>query len=105
MAGRLYHYAELMAESGAIPQSKRDTASLSELEGWAARDYFATWMPPIRCTPGSSHVFNLFIPVPAGTVYTIMDRVTIQVNGLPVDIHGQYCTAEEKAQRLQRPSR
>ena len=67
--------------------------------------YFATWMPPIRCTPGSSHVFNLFIPVPAGTVYTIMDRVTIQVNGLPVDIHGQYCTAEEKAQRLQRPSR
>jgi CRISPR-associated endonuclease Cas1 len=43
-AGRLYHYAERMAESGAILQSNGDKASLSELEGWAARDYFATWV-------------------------------------------------------------
>ncbi len=42
-AGQLYHYAERMAASEAVTQHQRDTASLSELEGWAGRDYFATW--------------------------------------------------------------
>jgi CRISP-associated protein Cas1 len=47
-AGRLYHYAERMALSDAITQRERDTASLSELEGWAGRDYFATWAGRVR---------------------------------------------------------
>jgi CRISPR-associated endonuclease Cas1 len=43
-AGRLYHCAERMTVSDAIMQHERDTASLSELEGWAGRDYFNTWI-------------------------------------------------------------
>jgi CRISPR-associated endonuclease Cas1 len=43
-SGRLYHYASRMQESDAITQRHRDSASVSELEGWASRDYFATWV-------------------------------------------------------------
>lgn len=42
-AARLYNYAARMAESESISQRDHDTASLSELEGWAGRDYFASW--------------------------------------------------------------
>lgn len=43
MSARLYRRAEQMFESDAITQTKHHTSSLSELEGWAARDYFASW--------------------------------------------------------------
>lgn len=42
-AAQLYRYAERMNESTAITQHERNTASLTELEGWAGRDYFARW--------------------------------------------------------------
>ena len=40
----LYQYAERMNDASAITQRERDNASLAELEGWAARDYFARWI-------------------------------------------------------------
>lgn len=43
-SARLYQYVRRMRESNTITQHHRDTASLSELEGWAARDYFSTWI-------------------------------------------------------------
>jgi CRISP-associated protein Cas1 len=43
-AAQLYQYAERMYDATAITQRERDTASLSELEGWAARDYFSQWI-------------------------------------------------------------
>jgi CRISPR-associated endonuclease Cas1 len=45
-AERLYRYADRMIDSANITQTKSQdstSASLSELEGWSAREYFSAW--------------------------------------------------------------
>jgi hypothetical protein len=61
------------------------------------------WMPPRQCRANTGVETNMLIPLPAGTALQSMDRVTIHVNGLPVEVRGQYMTVEEKSQRLHRP--
>jgi hypothetical protein len=62
----------------------------------------AEWMPPRQCMAHAGTVTNMLIPLPPNTYLKNMDRVSINVNGLPVDIRGQYLTVEEKAQRMRR---
>jgi hypothetical protein len=62
------------------------------------------WLPPRQCLARAGTVTNMMIPMPAGTYLKNMDRVSITVNGLPVDIRGIYMTPEEKRQRLSRGS-
>jgi len=60
------------------------------------------WMPPRQCRARAGAVTNMFIPMPAGTYFKNMDRVSVTVNGLLLDIRGAYLTPEEKRQRLSR---
>src|SRR5258708_8976268 len=48
---KLYNFAGRMADAEDITQTKHQVsviASLSELEGWSARDYFAAWQAHVR---------------------------------------------------------
>jgi hypothetical protein len=63
----------------------------------------AEWMPPRQCRANTGVETNMLIPMAPGTALQNMDRVTFHVNGLPVDVRGQYMTVEEKSQRLRRP--
>ena len=63
----------------------------------------AEWMPPRQCRANTGAETNMLIPLPPGMGLQNMDRVMIHVNGLPVEVRGQYMTVEEKSQRLRRP--
>lgn len=88
-ASKLYHYAQRMAESTVITQHDRDTASLSELEGWSGREYFAAWRNrvPIRFDeksrdriPGSWISYPGRSSVVSGKKYNATDPVNAILN-------------------------
>jgi hypothetical protein len=99
-------YVDIAGASAHLTEGKSVTSlPIAEVLASATREkeqLLAEWSSPRRCAAGAGTVTNLFIPMPADIALTSIDRVTVHVNGMPVEVRGRFFTAQEKQQQLRR---